>query len=205
LFFGSTKKEALLEFRNFSVFFVQNHNPTSTMKNEINPALALPQRISSVDAYRGFVMFLMMAEVLEFGHIAKSLPQSSFWAFLAFHQDHVEWVGCSLHDLIQPSFSFLVGVALPYSMMARMSKGDSFKAMFGHTLQRSLILIFLGIFLRSMHRQQTNLYAHSNRFRLSYFVLVGFSFLQNPIDCFGDDTGGVLVNVRTLSTSRYRI
>lgn len=119
-------------------------------------ATTLPTRISSVDVYRGFVMFLMMAEVLEFGNISKSLPESSFWAFLAFHQDHVEWVGCSLHDLIQPSFSFLVGVALPYSIASRMAKGQSFGAMFGHTIQRSLILIFLGIFLRSMHREQTN-------------------------------------------------
>ncbi|AXE19754.1 DUF5009 domain-containing protein [Runella rosea] len=119
-------------------------------------APTLPVRISSVDAYRGFVMFLMMAEVLEFGHISKALPDSSFWAFLAYNQDHVEWVGCSLHDLIQPSFSFLVGVALPYSIASRMAKGQNFGAMFGHTIQRSLILIFLGIFLRSMHREQTN-------------------------------------------------
>lgn len=119
-------------------------------------ATVLPARISSVDAYRGFVMFLMMAEVLEFSHISKALPESSFWAFLAYHQDHVEWVGCSLHDLIQPSFSFLVGVALPYSIASRMAKGQNFGSMFGHTIQRSLILIFLGIFLRSMHREQTN-------------------------------------------------
>ena len=119
-------------------------------------AQTIPNRISSVDAYRGFVMFLMMAEVLEFGHISKTLPESSFWAFLAFNQDHVEWVGCSLHDLIQPSFSFLVGVALPYSVASRVAKGQTFRDMFGHTLQRSLILIFLGVFLRSMHREQTN-------------------------------------------------
>ncbi len=119
-------------------------------------AQTLPSRISSVDAYRGFVMFLMMAEVLEFGHVSKALPGSSFWAFLAYNQDHVEWVGCSLHDLIQPSFSFLVGVALPYSIASRIAKGQNFGAMFGHTIQRSLILIFLGIFLRSMHREQTN-------------------------------------------------
>jgi predicted acyltransferase len=119
-------------------------------------AAVIPTRVSSVDVYRGFVMFLMMAEVLEFGHVSKALPESSFWAFLAFHQDHVEWVGCSLHDLIQPSFSFLVGVALPYSIASRLAKGQSFGAMFGHTVQRSLILIFLGIFLRSMHREQTN-------------------------------------------------
>ena len=37
----------------------------------------------------------------------------------------VEWTGCSLHDLIQPSFSFLVGVALPFSMASRLARGQS--------------------------------------------------------------------------------
>ena len=69
-------------------------------------------RLTSVDAYRGFVMFLMMAEVLHLSRVARALPESGLWKFLAYHQSHVEWIGCSLHDLIQPSFSFLVGVAL---------------------------------------------------------------------------------------------
>ncbi|WP_439585276.1 acyltransferase family protein [Dyadobacter bucti] len=115
-----------------------------------------PQRVSSVDAYRGFVMFLMMAEVLRFGKVADAFPESTFWAFLDFHQSHVPWIGCSLHDLIQPSFSFLVGVALPYSMASRASKQQSTSVMWYHTIRRSLILILLGIFLRSMHANQTN-------------------------------------------------
>ncbi len=115
-----------------------------------------PQRVSSVDAYRGFVMFLMMAEVLRFSRVAEAFPDSAFWAFMDFHQSHVPWVGCSLHDLIQPSFSFLVGVALPYSMASRASKDQSVSMMWFHTIRRSLILILLGIFLRSMHSEQTN-------------------------------------------------
>lgn len=114
-----------------------------------------PQRVASVDVYRGFVMLLMMAEVLSFRHVSQSLPDSSFWRFLYFHQDHVPWVGCSLHDLIQPSFTFLVGVALPYSIASRRAKGLAFKQMFGSAIRRSLILIFLGIFLRSLWANQT--------------------------------------------------
>ena len=63
-----------------------------------------PGRLASVDAYRGFVMFLMLGEVLALSRVAEALPGSEFWAFLAHHQSHVAWVGCSLHDLIQPSF-----------------------------------------------------------------------------------------------------
>lgn len=114
-----------------------------------------PQRVASVDAYRGLVMLLMMAEVLSFQHVARSIPDSSFWAFLSFHQSHVPWVGCSLHDLIQPSFSFLVGVALPYSIASRRAKGLSFKSMLGSATKRAIILIALGIFLRSQHSSQT--------------------------------------------------
>ena len=55
-------------------------------------------------------MFLMMAEVLHLRRVADALPDSGLWKFLADHQTHVPWTGCSLHDLIQPSFSFLVGV-----------------------------------------------------------------------------------------------
>ncbi|MBE9464648.1 DUF5009 domain-containing protein [Dyadobacter sp. UP-52] len=116
----------------------------------------MPQRVSSVDAYRGFVMLLMMGEVLSFNKVSEALPGSAFWAFLHYQQSHVSWVGCSLHDLIQPSFSFLVGVALPYSMASRASRQQTTGMMWFHTFRRSLILILLGIFLRSMHREQTN-------------------------------------------------
>ena len=112
-------------------------------------------RLTSADVYRGFVMLLMMAEVLHFGEVSETLPESTFWSFLAFHQDHVEWVGCSLHDMIQPSFSFLVGVVLPYSIASRLTQESSFSKVFVHAFKRSLILILLGIFLRSQYKTQT--------------------------------------------------
>ena len=120
----------------------------------INPVVATP-RVTSIDAYRGLVMLLMMAEVLSFRQVSESLPQSAFWRFLYFHQDHVPWVGFSLHDLVQPSFTFLVGVALPFSIGSRLAKGANFRSLFKHAIIRSLILILLGIFLRSMHSEQT--------------------------------------------------
>ena len=55
-------------------------------------AIASP-RLASVDAYRGLVMFLMMAEVLKLHRVAAALPESGIWKFLAHHQSHVEWVG----------------------------------------------------------------------------------------------------------------
>jgi predicted acyltransferase len=104
----------------------------------------------AMDAFRGFVMFLMMAEVLRLARVAAAFPGNWFWHILAYNQTHVEWAGCSLHDLIQPGFSFLVGVALPYSIASRMAKGGTFGKLFLHALWRSLLLVALGVFLRSM-------------------------------------------------------
>jgi len=100
-------------------------------------------------------MLLMMAEVLNLVRVSRAFPGNPFWSFLAFNQTHVEWAGCSLHDLIQPGFSFLVGVALPYSIASRMRRGGTPGKMFAHAIWRSLLLIALGIFLRSMHSPQT--------------------------------------------------
>ena len=113
------------------------------------------KRNVAVDVYRGFVMLLMMAEVLRLSRVAEAFPTSWFWKVLAYNQTHVAWAGCSLHDLIQPGFSFLVGVALPYSIASRMAKGATFGRLFAHALRRSLLLIALGIFLRSTHSPQT--------------------------------------------------
>ncbi len=112
-------------------------------------------RLASIDAYRGLVMFLMMAEVLELRRVAEKLPGQRIWEILRHHQSHVEWVGCSLHDLIQPSFSFLVGAALPFSLANRLAKGQSKAWMTAHALWRSFILVFLGVFLRSRYQSQT--------------------------------------------------
>jgi len=116
----------------------------------------VPGRLMSLDVYRGFVMFLMVAEVLRLAAVARALPQSAFWGFLGYHQSHVPWIGCSLHDLIQPSFSFIVGVALPFSLAARRAKGQSPPRMVLHAFWRAFILIWLGIFLRSLGRPGLN-------------------------------------------------
>ncbi len=115
-----------------------------------------PARLASVDAYRGFVMFLMMAEVLHLASLKRAFPGSDLWALLARHQTHVEWVGCTLHDLIQPSFSFLVGVALPFSIAGRLARGQSRAVMTAHAFWRALVLVALGVFLRSVGKAQTN-------------------------------------------------
>ena len=112
-------------------------------------------RLVSLDAFRGLVMVLMLAEVMRLPVVAQAFPHSLFWRIVGFNTEHVEWQGCSLHDLIQPAFSFLVGAALPFSIASRRRKGQSFGVMVAHAAWRAVLLIFLGIFLRSLHSDQT--------------------------------------------------
>jgi heparan-alpha-glucosaminide N-acetyltransferase len=137
-------------------------------------------RIGSVDAYRGFVMFLMMAEVLSFDRMAAAFPDSPVWKLLAKHQSHVEWAGSSLHDLIQPSFSFLVGVALPFSLANRRAKGQSTGRMIAHAVWRAFLLVALGIFLRSGSSARTNFTFEDTltQIGLGYVFLFLLGFLQ---------------------------
>ena len=119
-----------------------------------------PSRIQSIDTYRGLVMFLMMAEVLDLRHVASAIPADNAWKAtwdtLAYNQSHVLWRGCTVHDMIQPSFSFLVGVALPFSLASRLRQGKSLGLAILHAFWRSLVLIALGIFLRSIGKPLTN-------------------------------------------------
>ncbi len=122
-----------------------------------SPAISLlSNRLASLDAYRGFVMFLMMGEAFNFGALSRAFPENGLWHFLAWHQSHVEWIGCSLHDLIQPSFSFMVGVALPFSLASRLARGESRVRMSLHAFWRALLLVLLGVWLRSSNKAITN-------------------------------------------------
>ena len=112
-------------------------------------------RVVSLDVLRGTVMVLMLNEATQLPKVAQSFPHSWFWSAVAFNTEHVPWQGCSLHDLIQPAFSFLVGAALPFSIASRKIKGKTFGQMLGHSVWRALLLIFLGIFLRSQWSGQT--------------------------------------------------
>jgi predicted acyltransferase len=143
----------------------------------VNPALP-SNRIASVDVYRGFVMLLMMGEVLGFSNVSAALPGNSFWRILAYNQDHVAWTWLGLHDMIQPSFTFLVGVVLPFSITSRKNRGATFGSLLAHTVKRAVILILLGIFLRSMHSDQTYFTFEDTLTQIgmgyTFLVLLGF-------------------------------
>jgi predicted acyltransferase len=113
----------------------------------------------SLDAYRGFIMLAMASGGFGFAQVANAVQRrgsSPVWDVLAHQFGHVDWGGCSFWDLIQPSFMFMVGVALPFSYASRLANGQSTLRILGHAAYRSILLIALGVFLSSAGSKQTN-------------------------------------------------
>jgi predicted acyltransferase len=119
----------------------------------------LPPRLVSLDAYRGLTMLAMASGGLGLHQVANNLREaghdSPIWNVIGYQFEHVEWVGCALWDLIQPSFMFIVGVAMAYSCATRQAHGQHYGQMLRHAIVRAIILVLLGVFLRSDGRGQT--------------------------------------------------
>jgi len=108
-------------------------------------------RLTSLDAFRGVVMLLLIPNVyggFSFYHMARQHPEDTVWASLARLFTHVQWTGCSIWDLILPAFLFMVGVSIPYSYAARKRRGDSEAEIMGHAVLRAVALLMLGAFLQ---------------------------------------------------------
>ncbi len=142
-----------------------------TMADSSDPRLFnKPKRLISLDAYRGFVMLAMASSGLGFARAVQKYPEiktqlegtsldtawHGMWDTLVYQFSHAPWTGCSFWDLIQPSFMFMVGVAMPFSKASRESLGHSPPKMFLHSVWRAAVLVLLAVFLSSNWGKQTN-------------------------------------------------
>jgi predicted acyltransferase len=105
-------------------------------------ATSAPQRLLSLDAFRGLIMSTLLC-----GSIFGSLRGHPVWNWLWVQNEHVAWEGCVYWDLIQPSFMYMVGVAMPFALARRAARGDSWGKRFRHVILRALNLILVGVLL----------------------------------------------------------
>ena len=109
-----------------------------------NTASPIAERITSVDFFRGFTMFLLIgASTGLYGQIS-SIEDSGIMQFIGTQLSHHEWHGLHFWDLIQPFFMLIVGVAIPFAVANRIKKGDSNNLIMLHAFKRSFLLLFLG-------------------------------------------------------------
>jgi heparan-alpha-glucosaminide N-acetyltransferase len=133
----------------------QDRHPDPTGKLPVICGEARSQRLVSLDAYRGAIMLMMASSGLGLTQVARQFPDSGLWQFIGRQTEHAQWAGCTLWDIIQPAFMFMVGVALPWSVANRLARGQSFARMFGHAMWRALVLVLLAVFLTSAWSKQT--------------------------------------------------
>lgn len=133
-------------------------------------------------------MLLMASGGFGIVQMAAAHP-GSLWEFVKPQFAHQAWQGCSLWDLIQPSFMFMVGVAVPFSYSKRREHGQSFFGMAWHALTRSILLIALGVMLATRATDKHTVFLFTNvlaQIGLGYFVLfllsrMGWEYMLSAI------------------------
>ncbi len=104
----------------------------------------LAQRLTSLDALRGFTMFWIIGG----GALVHSLAQSTngeVMDWLSLQLTHVEWNGFHFYDLIFPLFMFVSGVAIPFSIGKKLARGENKNMLLGKVAKRSGLLVLFGI------------------------------------------------------------
>jgi predicted acyltransferase len=115
------------------------------MNTRSDAMLSPHERLFSLDFFRGFTMFLLIAEGTGFFHhlVAPQL-EGTIIHFIGNQLHHHPWNGLHFWDLIQPFFMFIVGVAMPFSFANRKRRGDSYPLIRTHAVKRALFLLFIG-------------------------------------------------------------
>ena len=102
-----------------------------------------PSRITSIDALRGFVMFMMI-----FVNDLAGAPREIVPDWMAHFSDrHEQGSGMTFVDLVFPAFLFIVGMAIPFALGSRLSRGEPVWKVSVHVLARTLVLLALGILM----------------------------------------------------------
>jgi len=108
-------------------------------------SLQTGDRLFSLDFFRGFTMFLLIAEFTHlFTFLVSPSLEGSFIYKIGMQFHHHPWHGLRFWDLVQPYFMFIVGVAIPFSVANRKKRGLNQTQILKHTLSRAFLLLFIG-------------------------------------------------------------
>jgi predicted acyltransferase len=127
-------------------------------------------------------MFLLLAEGTHmFYFINGVVPENTFLGKLALQLLHAEWHGLHFWDLIQPYFTFIVGVAMAFSLNKRWRRGDSWSMTFRHMLVRCAVLFLLGVVLQIGYRERLVWELWNILTQLSVSILITFLIFRFPL------------------------
>jgi predicted acyltransferase len=111
-------------------------------RTDASAAPEKPGRLMSLDIYRGLVIVVMtLVNCLS--------PVQGVPAWSKHWPEALD--GYTYVDVVFPAFLFIVGVAIPFALGRRLSRGDSLPALMGKILARSGVLILLGVITVNPH------------------------------------------------------
>lgn len=138
-------------------------------------------RLLSLDFFRGFTMFLLIAEFTHlFEYLIAPELEGTIIHFIGVQLHHHPWNGLRFWDLIQPFFMFIVGVAMPLSFSKRSEKGESYKSILNHILTRSFMLLILGWMLSCISSGKITLQFQNVLAQLSVTIMIAFLIIRKP-------------------------
>jgi predicted acyltransferase len=137
------------------------------------PVPAAPERLGSLDAFRGFVMlWIIGGEGLMAG--LASLGHNRVIEAVVYELNHSPWQGLRFYDCIWPSFMLMVGVSVPLSI-AKRSLTQTYQQQLVHAAKRALVLFLLGSLRESVLLGSPYLIELSSALQpiaIAYFVAV---------------------------------
>jgi len=133
------------------------------------------ERIVALDAYRGFIMFLLVGSAC---FESVKVPDRPLYRMIASQFGHKPWGGADLYDLIMPAFLFMVGVAMSYSIGRRMEQGEDKRELFKHFLKRAAILIVTSEIVISVETNHLHLQFHNILTQVALTSLICFFIIQ---------------------------
>jgi predicted acyltransferase len=119
-----------------------NSAPAAAPETRRITVSAAPERLGSLDAFRGFIMLWiiggegLMAGLAAVGH-------NRVIDAVVYELSHTPWQGLRFYDCIWPSFMLMVGLSVPFSF-AKRSLTQTYRQQLVHAAQRAIVLFLLG-------------------------------------------------------------
>jgi predicted acyltransferase len=133
------------------------------------------ERIVALDAYRGFIMVLLVGSTCFEG---LKLPRRALYDAITYQFDHRAWGGAVFYDLIMPAFLLMVGVAMSYSVGRRMLEGEDKREIFKHFLKRAAILVVISQVVISIELNHLHLQFHNILTHVAFTSVICFFIMQ---------------------------
>jgi predicted acyltransferase len=142
-----------------------------TPSQKITP---LAGRLLSLDFLRGLIMVLLAIESTGLYDYLDdhSKGRASNYFFIQF--THHPWHGLHFWDLVQPSFMFMAGVAMAFSLNKQWANGVSWSQTFKKTLKRCGWLFFWGVLDYAVRPKGLSFELWDVLTQLSFTTLVAF-------------------------------